>query len=214
MNDAALMEATRAAQAAGINVLQAYRLAPDEDEHVRRMIEWFELPRGAVALDVGCGIGEVARLVSRHRPDLWMLQLNLSGEQLKLCTSPRIRARAEALPIADESVDAVLMTYVLGHVDAMWALHEVARVLKPGGAFCLYDLTEPRNSVLETALDYVVYPLAELCGMLHEAGLKPTAIWACMSASHDHMRPVMDEAVFAETFGAAKPLLLKATRRN
>ena len=48
------------------------------------------------------------------------------------------RARAEALPCADDAFDAVLLCLALEHVEAFeLAIHEVARVLEPGGRFVL-----------------------------------------------------------------------------
>ncbi len=47
---------------------------------------------------------------------------------------------AAALPIADASVDSVLSTWTLCTIpDAMQALAEVRRVLRPGGAFCFVE---------------------------------------------------------------------------
>lgn len=49
-------------------------------------------------------------------------------------TSPDVAGRAERLPFADGSFDAILSTQVLGLVDDPWAVaREVARVLRPGG---------------------------------------------------------------------------------
>ena len=51
-----------------------------------------------------------------------------------------VGADAEALPVADASVDHVLSTWTLCTIpDAMQALGEVRRVLRPGGAFCFVE---------------------------------------------------------------------------
>ena len=48
------------------------------------------------------------------------------------------RARAEALPCRNGAFDSVLVCLALEHVDAFEdAIHEVARVLEPGGRFVL-----------------------------------------------------------------------------
>ena len=48
------------------------------------------------------------------------------------------RARAEALPCRSGAFDAVVLCLALEHVDAFEAaIHEVARVLEPGGRFVL-----------------------------------------------------------------------------
>ncbi len=49
-----------------------------------------------------------------------------------------LRARAEALPCASRAFDTVVLCLALEHVDAFeTAIHEVARVLEPGGRFVL-----------------------------------------------------------------------------
>jgi demethylmenaquinone methyltransferase/2-methoxy-6-polyprenyl-1,4-benzoquinol methylase len=61
-------------------------------------------------------------------------------------SAPLVRARAEALPLADESVDAVTMGYALRHVaDLRLAFAELHRVLRPGGLLVLLELTAPTS---------------------------------------------------------------------
>jgi ubiquinone/menaquinone biosynthesis C-methylase UbiE len=52
------------------------------------------------------------------------------------------RAPAEALPLPDESTDIVLSSISFHHwADQERGLQEIARVLRPGGLFCLADHT-------------------------------------------------------------------------
>ena len=53
---------------------------------------------------------------------------------------PRLRAAVE-VPLRDATVDAVLACYVLGHVDQLVALNALRRVLRPGGALFVVDIT-------------------------------------------------------------------------
>jgi ubiquinone/menaquinone biosynthesis C-methylase UbiE len=51
-------------------------------------------------------------------------------------------AAAEALPFPDQTVDLVLSSLSFHHwADQRKGLHEIARVLRPGGWFCLADHT-------------------------------------------------------------------------
>lgn len=93
-------------------------------------------------LDVGCGAGSVAKAVKRARPDLDVHGCDISKSALALAASPSAEgvdfrlATAERLPFADGEIDSVWIFDVLEHVDSPEAvLHEVFRVLRPGGGF-------------------------------------------------------------------------------
>lgn len=108
----------------------------------RRALALAKLPGAALVADLGCGPGATARLLAQagHR----VLALDFSPELLALARGPGItalRARAEALPLPDASMDAVFCECVLSVTGAATAvLLETARVLKPGGVLVLSDL--------------------------------------------------------------------------
>jgi SAM-dependent methyltransferase len=92
-------------------------------------------------LDVGCGEGQVARRVASGGAQV--VGLDPTAAQVAAARERGggpvyVRARAEALPIADGSFDTVLVCLALEHVDAFEAaIAEVSRVLEPGGRFLL-----------------------------------------------------------------------------
>ncbi len=100
---------------------------------------------GAVVADVGTGTGFLAqaaldagaRVIGIDNSDGMLAQVaeRLAGRPFE--------ARAgdtAALPLADGEVDAVLANMVLHHaLDPVAAIHEMARVLKPGGRLVITD---------------------------------------------------------------------------
>ncbi|WP_037602348.1 class I SAM-dependent methyltransferase [Streptacidiphilus rugosus] len=85
-------------------------------------------------LDIGCGNGKFVTRLHRDRPDLHVIGTDISAGILADVPRPVVVADAQALPIADASVDAVLAMHMLYHVpDIPTAISELARVLKPGG---------------------------------------------------------------------------------
>jgi SAM-dependent methyltransferase len=83
-------------------------------------------------LDVGCGIGRFGAALGTR---LDWIGLDESPGQLADCVRrPVVRADARHLPLAEGSVGAVTMLWMLYHLDdPRLALAEARRVLRPGG---------------------------------------------------------------------------------
>lgn len=78
---------------------------------------------------VGCGDGG-------ERPFLESRGFRVSGFDVRPSPGTDFLADAHELPLQDGSYDVVLSMQVLEHLKAPWtAVHEVARVLRPGGWF-------------------------------------------------------------------------------
>jgi SAM-dependent methyltransferase len=82
--------------------------------------------------DVGCGSG---RFASAAAGRMGWVGVDSSPRQLQECSHrPVLQADATALPFRDESVDAVVLLWMLYHLeDPTSALVEAKRVLRPGG---------------------------------------------------------------------------------
>jgi ubiquinone/menaquinone biosynthesis C-methylase UbiE len=109
-----------------------------EDEAVaRRLIaSWLGLREGDTVLDVGSGPGCSIRAIEATGARVLCLDVEPSMLAAIDGAVPCVQARAEALPIADASVDAVLCAGVLHAVDPadVWVvLAELWRVVRPGG---------------------------------------------------------------------------------
>lgn len=95
------------------------------------------IPKGSEVLDVGCGNGFVAHHLSA------ILGTDVVGVDITTTTEAPIDYRRydrEQFPVERNSVDAVLLCYVLHHAqDAGVVLKEVRRVLRPGGLAIIYE---------------------------------------------------------------------------
>ncbi len=95
------------------------------------------IPKGSQVLDVGCGNGFIAHHLSA------MLGGGIIGIDVTNTTEAAIDYRrydGKSFPMADNSVDAVLLCYVLHHAqDVRIVLDEVRRVLRAGGTAIIYE---------------------------------------------------------------------------
>ena len=98
-------------------------------------------------LDIGAGTGRLLERLGQGRPGLALFGLDRSAGMLRAAHQARtqlglVRAAAETLPFPNESFDVVTTTLSFHHwSDQPEALSEVRRVLRPGGAFALADVS-------------------------------------------------------------------------
>ena len=89
-------------------------------------------------LEVGCGWGELAAWIAEDTA-AEVIATDLSPRMVELAQETGVDARiadVQDLPFDDESFDAAVAAWMLYHVpDLERGLAEIARVLRPGGAF-------------------------------------------------------------------------------
>lgn len=104
------------------------------------------------AADLGCGPGDLVLEMAHLAPGLHITGIDLAPEMLAQAAAraeesgvgDRVAFRlgdAQQIPFPDRSLDLVISTLSLHHWSApVAALDEIARVLRPGGAFMILDL--------------------------------------------------------------------------
>jgi ubiquinone/menaquinone biosynthesis C-methylase UbiE len=192
-DDAVVKRLTEQLVASGTRVFQIFQRG-DEREHAAFLLHEMKPPRNARILDVGCGVGEVARLMKAARTDLAFTLLNISPAQLAMCPAEfdQVCASGENIPLADESFDAAMALYSMGNMDKDAALAEMRRVVRPGGVVFVADIEGDDLS----ALGYTA----------HEwEGVTPADM------NTEHFRRLVPD--FHAIFPKAKPVIYRETVR-
>jgi ubiquinone/menaquinone biosynthesis C-methylase UbiE len=110
------------------------------DVWLPHFVEFTGLTAQQRVLDLGCGTGGFARAMAQ-RLQVEVIGVDVAAHLLRhavahVTTLPLrwVLGQAEALPLADQTVDRVLMSLVLHQIaHRQQALQEVYRVLRPGG---------------------------------------------------------------------------------
>lgn len=150
---------------------------------VVRAVAALELTGGETALDVGFGGGLGLELLLRqagrvHGVDISATMLERARttfrEEIEAGRLVVAEGSMTALPLDDESVDAIVSTNTVYFVDDLAAaLAEVTRVLAPGGKFVL-GIGDPElmaKSRMLTDNGFRIRPVAEVAAGLTAAGL-------------------------------------------
>jgi arsenite methyltransferase len=128
------------------------RLHPGGAALTARLVDTLGVGPGALVADVACGSGASA-LQAAEQAGCDVVGIDLAAANVELARAAAStaglahRARfvvgdAEALPLDDASVDGVLCECALcAFPDKPRAVREIARVLRPGGALALSDMT-------------------------------------------------------------------------
>jgi ubiquinone/menaquinone biosynthesis C-methylase UbiE len=123
--------------------------------------------RGATVLDVGAGTGALCRVL--RRAGAIPVALDSSNDMLGLVGDAAELALVGdmcALPFAGGRFDAAVSGFAISHIDAPeQALHEMGRVVRPGGRVIATVFGEDparasKNAVDDVALDYGYVPPA------------------------------------------------------
>jgi SAM-dependent methyltransferase len=152
--------------------------APVLEGATRRLVDYVEWygggppPPPATVLEVGTGSGNLTRAMLGHWPAVEIIasdvaagMLELARSQLAEVVDSRVRfveAAAQALPLAAESVDLVVSSFVLQLVpDRLAALREARRLLRPGGivAYVSWINTEDDDFLPSVEFDEAVLDL-------------------------------------------------------
>jgi len=115
----------------------------------RLAVSSLALPSGSVVLDVACGTGDLCNEIERR--GMKAIGVDYSAGMLAASTSGArlVLGDALALPLADETVDAVTCGFALRNVtDLSLLFDELFRVTRSRGRIALLEVAEPSKKIL------------------------------------------------------------------
>jgi ubiquinone/menaquinone biosynthesis C-methylase UbiE len=128
--------------------------AEHRPDYARAAVRWaLERAPGPRVLDLGAGTGKLTAVMAALGADVIAVEPDpamLAELRRALPDVLALPGRAEAIPLPDASVDAVLVGHVLHWFDMAVAGPEIARVLVPGGILAsLWNVFDDRPAAVK-----------------------------------------------------------------
>ncbi len=134
-------------------------------------------PTPHIVLDVASGTAGIARQIA-HRTPAQVVAVDLTEQMLRV-GQRRVRAdgladrirlcagQAERLPVADASVDALTVSYLLRYVaDPAATVRELVRVVRPGGVVASLEFAVPEREPWHRGWVFYTRVLLPLLGLV------------------------------------------------
>ena len=158
-----------------------------------RLADALGLRPGRVALDLAAGTGKLTRALASTGVELIAVE-PVAGMRRKLTASlPSVRAlegTAEAIPLADDSVDAVLVAQAFHWFDTPAAAAEIHRVLRSDGGLGIIW------NAWDESIDWVTRVQAIVHQHVHGAPQQRSSVWGAELAATGLFGP-LQRAEFA-----------------
>ncbi len=148
------------------------------------LLDWMAPRPNQILADLAGGTGDVSlRFLQRGGQFAHVIDINeqmlAAGQKRKAANKYQSRLSwlsgdAQAIPLADNSVDRVTIAFGLRNVpDRVRALNQFVRILKPGGRFCCLEFFHVKNPLLSGVYDRWSFEVLPKLGKLVAGDAQP-----------------------------------------
>jgi ubiquinone/menaquinone biosynthesis C-methylase UbiE len=135
---------------------------PEAVEHLRRALD---LRPGRTVLDLAAGTGKLTRMLVPSGARVIAVEPLAAMRAVLEREVPQAAALdgfAEAIPLPDESVDAVTVAHAMHWFDRERAFREIHRVSRPGGALAVLGNGRDLESPLQAGITELLLPIRDV----------------------------------------------------
>ena len=161
------------------------------------LVERLDLRPGRTVVDLAAGTGKLTRLLVPSGAEVIAVE-PIAEMRAKIENAHVLEGTAEAIPLPDESTDAVTVAQAFHWFRAEEALAEIRRVLRPGGGLALVWNIRDERDPIHAAASAIMRPLEERVPRRAKQNWSDV-IGATETATFDHEQ-LVDEDAFVERF--------------
>jgi ubiquinone/menaquinone biosynthesis C-methylase UbiE len=161
------------------------------------LVERLDLRPGRTVVDLAAGTGKLTRLLVPSGADVIAVE-PIAEMRAKIENAHVLEGTAEAIPLPEESTDAVTVAQAFHWFRAEEALAEIRRVLRPGGGLALVWNVRDERDPIHAAASAIMRPLEEKVPRRGKQNWSDV-IDATETATFDHEQ-LVDEDAFVERF--------------
>lgn len=134
-------------------------------------------------MEIGCARGAVVRAVQDIAPETYGIDVNEEAIQHGLTRNLTVMS-ADKLQFEDERFDKVYSFHTIEHIPQLQnALHEIERILKPGGKALLVYPAEPIRGLFSIGASFVMFKHPFKTRQIHVHKLTPKKIQKLISGT-------------------------------
>jgi ubiquinone/menaquinone biosynthesis C-methylase UbiE len=161
------------------------------------LVERLDLRPGRAVVDLAAGTGKLTRLLVPSGVEVIAVE-PIAEMRAKIENAHVLEGTAEAIPLPDDSADAVTVAQAFHWFRAEEALAEIRRVLRPGGGLALVWNVRDERDPIHAAASAIMRPLEEKVPRRGKQNWSDV-IDATETATFDHEQ-LVDEDAFVERF--------------